>query len=121
MSSQEIVHAYRHLYRGLLHAVQFSNMARDPVRTTLREAFRDRKGTFDAQAVKRTLWFLDAAAKERGLEHKILKNLVRMARQRQKSMPWKLRFHLQNVASHAKPCVWPSPRGGERRTKWLIF
>jgi hypothetical protein len=30
----------------------------------------------DPEGVKRTIWFLQAAAKEKGLEHKIVKNLL---------------------------------------------
>ncbi|KAH0528430.1 hypothetical protein TsFJ059_003299 [Trichoderma semiorbis] len=74
----DITHAYRHLYRGLLRAVQYSAPARYVVRDQLRAAFRERDAALDREGVKRTVWFLEAAAKERGLEHKILKNLIRV-------------------------------------------
>ncbi|KAL6804662.1 hypothetical protein GGI42DRAFT_300365 [Trichoderma sp. SZMC 28013] len=77
-SKLDITHAYRHLYRGLLRAVQYSAPARYVVRDQLRAAFRERDAALDREGVKRTVWFLEAAAKERGLEHKILKNLVRV-------------------------------------------
>lgn len=77
-SKLDITTAYRRLYRGLLRAVQYSAPARYVVRDQLRAAFRERDAVLDREAVKRTVWFLDAAAKERGLEHKILKNLVRV-------------------------------------------
>ena len=81
-TERSIIHAYRHMYKGLLQAVQHDKLARRVVRTQVRQAFRDEKGTLDQEAFKRTIWFLDAAAKERGLEHKILKNLVKMHRHR---------------------------------------
>lgn len=83
MSSTEIIHAYRHLYRSLLYAVRFSTPARYVGRNQLRRAFReaakDKDAAFDAAAVKRTIWFLEAAGKEAGTEHKILKNLLKVA------------------------------------------
>ncbi|KAL7819214.1 hypothetical protein V8C44DRAFT_317328 [Trichoderma aethiopicum] len=77
----DVTHAYRRLYRSLLQAVRYSAPARYVVRDQLRAAFRERGPAakeLDAEGVKRTVWFLEAAAKERGLEHKILKNLVRV-------------------------------------------
>ncbi|PNY29962.1 Uncharacterized protein TCAP_00134 [Tolypocladium capitatum] len=82
----DILHAYRHLYRALLQAVQFSSPARYVARDQLRAAFRERKGDgaapWDAEGAKRTLWFVQAAARERGLEHRILKNLLQARLQR---------------------------------------
>lgn len=83
MSHQELIHAYRHLLRSSLRAVQFSKPARFTVEQRVREAFE--KGapeSYDAEAIRRTVWFLKAAAEERGLEHKIVKNLVRVANER---------------------------------------
>lgn len=74
----EVIHGYRHLYRSLLQAVQYASPARHTARDQLRTAFRERGATWDATGVKRTLWFLRAAAKERGLEHKIVKNLLQV-------------------------------------------
>jgi hypothetical protein len=75
----EVIHAYRNLYRSLLHAVQYSSPARYIARDQLRAAFREPpRQPLDGEAVKRTIWFLEAAARERGLEHKILKNLLRV-------------------------------------------
>ncbi len=82
MSKEEIIHGYRKLYRSGLRAVQFSKPARFVVRDQLRRAFRERGATFDADGVRRTVWFLNAAAAETGLEHKIVKNLVRVAHER---------------------------------------
>lgn len=87
-SRQEVLHAYRHLYKGLLRGVQYAIPARYIVRDQLRGAFRDTTSTstttttWDAEAIKRTLWFLSAAGRQRGLEHRILRNLVRMHSER---------------------------------------
>ncbi|KAM5351877.1 hypothetical protein ACJ41O_004600 [Fusarium nematophilum] len=81
-SNTEIVHAYRHLYRNLLRAVQYTVPARLVARDQLRSAFREPGATFDRLGVKRTIWFLEAAAKEKGLEHRILKNLLRVQQSR---------------------------------------
>ncbi|KAG0646200.1 hypothetical protein D0Z07_8368 [Hyphodiscus hymeniophilus] len=78
-SPQAVIQAYRHLYRGILHAVQFT--ARDQ----LRDAFR--KGdlsTFDQERVNRTVGFLKIAARERGLEHQLVKSLIHTAYWRRK-------------------------------------
>lgn len=74
----DVIHAYRHLYRGLLRAVQHAVPARYVARDQLRAAFRERGATLEPTAIKRTLWFLEAAARSRGLEHRILKNLIQV-------------------------------------------
>lgn len=76
-SSQDIVHAYRHIYRGLLRTVQYSKPARYTARDQLRDAFR--KGdplTYDQKKIDNTIEFLRLATKEAGLEHRIVKNLL---------------------------------------------
>lgn len=76
-ASTDLIHAYRQLYRGLLHAVQYSKPARYLARDQLRNAFR--KGdpaSFDQQKVTRTIEFLKYAAEEKGLEHRIVKTLL---------------------------------------------
>ncbi|KAJ4038536.1 hypothetical protein NW761_009129 [Fusarium oxysporum] len=78
----EVRHAYRHLYRNLLKAVQYAIPARFVARDQLRRAFREPGATYDGRGIKRTIWFLQAAAKEKGLEHKILKNLLRVRQMR---------------------------------------
>lgn len=78
MSNTEIIHAYRHLYRELLRAVRYATPARYTARNQLRRTFREGR-TFDCHEVERTGWFLSAAAKEAGPEHKILKNLLFVA------------------------------------------
>ncbi|KAH7398291.1 hypothetical protein BKA66DRAFT_508663 [Pyrenochaeta sp. MPI-SDFR-AT-0127] len=77
MPNEAVIHAYRHLYRHSLRAIQFSKPARYTLRDRLRLAFR--KGTaasFEPQKVQNTLEFLQYATKENGLEHKIVKNLL---------------------------------------------
>jgi predicted HD phosphohydrolase len=82
-----IVHTYRHLYRALLHAVQFSKPARYVVRNRLRAAFRRKnQAQLDPQRISKTLEFLRGAAREKGLEHRILKNLVHTAYMRAESL-----------------------------------
>ena len=72
-----IVAAYRNLLRTGLRAVHFSSPARYVLRDTIRQSFR--KGSsadFNAARIQNTLLFLDNAAKTRGLEHKILRNVL---------------------------------------------
>lgn len=89
-TNPEITHAYRNLYRNLLKAVQYSIPIRFVARDQLRSAFREPRGVYDAEGIKRTIWFLEAAAKEKGLEHRILKNLLRVrARRFNEHKPWK--------------------------------
>lgn len=76
-SNIEIVHAYRHIHRQALHAVQYSSPARHVLRQQLRLAFRN--GTlesFNGDKIRNTITFLENATKERGLEHHLLKNLL---------------------------------------------
>lgn len=127
VSRQEVLHAYRHLYKGLLRGVQYAIPARYIVRDQLRGAFRDTTSTsitttattWDAEAIKRTLWFLSAAGRQRGLEHRILRNLVRMHSERaaptrrwRKALMW-----------NKKPYV-PLPDGakcGKRKGEGLVW
>jgi hypothetical protein len=75
--SSDIIHAYRHLLRQSLRAIQFSKPARFTLRDRLRLAFRKGSATaFEPPRIKNTLEFLRYATKENGLEHKILKNLL---------------------------------------------
>lgn len=77
-SSHDILISYRHLYRALLHAVQFSMPARFTARDQLRDAFRKGDPTaFNQEKIDRTIQFLNLAASETGLEHRIVKNLLR--------------------------------------------
>lgn len=74
---EEIIRSYRNLYRHALYAVQYAAPAKYTLRTRLENAYR--RGTaadFDAKKIKNTIAFLHGAAREKGLEHKILKSLL---------------------------------------------
>jgi hypothetical protein len=76
-SPLEVVHAYRSLYRASLRAVQYSKPNRYIARDQLRQAFRrEDPSTFNQEKIDATVEFLNLAARERGLEHKIVKNLL---------------------------------------------
>lgn len=76
-SSLDKIHAYRHLYRALLHAVQYSKPARYTARDQLRDAFRKEDSSlFSKKKVERTVEFLNIAAREKGLEHQLVKTLI---------------------------------------------
>ena len=88
-SRAEILLAYRHIYKHLLRAVQYSKPARFVARDRVRTAFRKSSlEEYDAARIARTLEFLDGAAKVRGIEHKILKNLMHVWWE-QKKLPMK--------------------------------
>ncbi|KAF9870129.1 mitochondrial carrier protein [Colletotrichum karsti] len=102
MKKSDILGWYRRLYRNSLRAVQFSSPSRYVVRDQLRAAFRRTDEIPDKHTLQRTNWFLQTAAAERGLEHKILKNLIRMAQDRSRLKPWKSTY-LQGVSHDTKP------------------
>lgn len=92
MSTEEIIHAYRHLYRAALQAVCHSKPASFVVRDQLRRAFRKKEGaTFDGKAIRRTVWFLRNAATQRGMEHQIVRNLLltQFWRVKEDTVAWK--------------------------------
>ncbi|KAJ4379725.1 hypothetical protein N0V86_004907 [Didymella sp. IMI 355093] len=92
MSKRAVVHAYRHVLRHSLRAIQFSKPARFTLRDRLRSAFtKGAVSDFDQQKISNTLEFLQYATKQNGLEHKVLKNLL---------LVW-----------------WHQDRGGRSRTK----
>ena len=73
----EIVHSYRKLYRQGLHAIQYSSPARHILRNRLRLAFRGGSPTdYNSRRAENTVLFLYNATKAKGLEHKIVKNLM---------------------------------------------
>ncbi len=75
------------------------------VRDQLRRAFGERGATFDADGVRRTVWFLKAAAQDTGLEHHILKNLVRIAQERYRPVHW---YNITNMKPQP-PSVYRLP------------
>ncbi|KAI1173180.1 mitochondrial carrier protein [Nemania sp. FL0916] len=106
MTNLDIIHAYRHLYRGLLHAVQFSSPARYTARNQLRRAFREKGATYDHRGYSRTIRFLDAATRERGLEHQVLKNLLIMAWYRHENLPGWKQVQMTELQKHVKNTVY---------------
>lgn len=90
MSSTEILHSYRHLYRNLIRGVNDARRARKVAVNQLRLAYRDPKGVYDKKATNRTIGFLKLAAKENGIEHRILKNLIEVrGRREEAAKDWK--------------------------------
>lgn len=79
VSNIRLLHAYRHLYRQSHRAIKFSIPARYPLRQHLRILFRNGDAnTFDQNKIDNTLTFLRHAEEVSGLEHKILKSLLRV-------------------------------------------
>lgn len=86
-TQKEIVLAYRHLYQHLLRAVQYSKPARFVARDRIRNAFRSSPPeAYDPAKIATTLEFLDGAIKARGVEHRVVKNLMHVWWERQKLM-----------------------------------
>lgn len=76
-SNQDILSSYRLLYRHAMYAVQYAAPARYTLRILLENAYRTGNAAdYDAQKINNTVTFLEGAAKEKGLEHRILKNLL---------------------------------------------
>lgn len=76
-SKHEIISSYRSLYKGALHAVQFSSPARYTLKSHLRLAYRSNDvESFDRAKIENTLVFFKHAGEERGLEHRLLKSLL---------------------------------------------
>ncbi|KAK3297655.1 uncharacterized protein B0H64DRAFT_441100 [Chaetomium fimeti] len=102
---QDLVQAYRKLLRAGLRAVQFAQPSRTTLTRQLRAGFRDPRGTFDLQRVRHTVWFLNAAAQQRGLEHRILKNLCRVHWERENEAsrtPWRVRVRRMEMEEQGK-------------------
>ncbi|KAK6351741.1 hypothetical protein TWF718_004888 [Orbilia javanica] len=93
-SRQAIVHAYRHLFRAGLRAVQYSSPARYGLRSKLRHAFSSETAhiqqpsaggaparsssfpkTFSQTRIDNTVRFLNTAGTRLGMEHTIVKHL----------------------------------------------
>jgi hypothetical protein len=111
-SPQEVTHAYRHLYRGLLRAVQFSKPARYVARDQLRRAFRtEHPSSFNQEKIDRTVEFLGFAAKEAGLEHRIVRNLLHTAYWEQKKYIF-VKYVLRKGATKPRANFVVVERGG---------
>lgn len=79
MSTTDVLHAYRQLYRTGLRTVRYARPARFEIRDILRESFRlQPREAFNARRIDNTLRFLETAGTHNGTEHKILKNLLHL-------------------------------------------
>lgn len=87
-SQKDIILAYRHLYRRCLQAVQYAKPARYTARDRLRHTFRTGAPEhFDPVRIERTLELLECASRAKGLEHKIVKNLMHVWATRRRVVP----------------------------------
>lgn len=77
---------------------------------------------FEPERIRRTIWFFNAAAQERGLEHKILKNLCKVQFERNRELTkgnWKTKIKLLQdeeakvSKKGAKRSVGKGKKGGE--------
>ncbi|RPA91143.1 DUF1763-domain-containing protein [Choiromyces venosus 120613-1] len=74
--STTVIHNYRALYKAALAACQYSSPSRYCVRDKLRKAFRKSDpNRFSQQRIDNTIEFLRTAARRKGMEHYIIKNL----------------------------------------------
>ena len=104
-SPQHILHAYRHIYRQSLQAIQYASPARHTLRKVVNTAFRS--GTaedFDARKIKNTLALLDGAKRARGLEHQVLKSLLHVWWFAQASKHMKPEYVILSIQSRETPC-----------------
>lgn len=85
--SQQIIHAYRHLLRTSLQAIRYAKPARYTLQSHLRSSFRNPTSSFDPPQISQTLQFLDNAAKYKGLEDKIVRNLLYVWGTRHQDVP----------------------------------
>ncbi|KAK9470296.1 uncharacterized protein V1510DRAFT_423511 [Dipodascopsis tothii] len=70
---------YRSVWRLSMRAIRKSSPQRYYLRRILRNFFTDPEIVYEPVKFENTLLFLEAAEKYRGLEHKILKNLLHVA------------------------------------------
>jgi hypothetical protein len=76
---QPLLHAFRHLYRAGIEAVDYARPQRYEIRDILRESFRQsHPSNFNQRRIQNTLKFLANAQRYNGFEHRILKNLLHM-------------------------------------------
>jgi hypothetical protein len=77
-SSTEIVSAYRALLRTSYRAVRYARPARNILRDRMRRAFRESlPEDFEAQRIRNTVQFFERAGRDTGMEHKVLKSLIK--------------------------------------------
>jgi hypothetical protein len=79
ITPQEIRQSYRLLLRSSLLAVRYAAPARYVLLQRIRRAFRSSPVTdYDPRRIANTVTFLNNAAKDRGMEHKVVKGLVQV-------------------------------------------
>lgn len=77
LAPQQVIHAYRHLYRQGLKAINYSTPSRHVLLRNLRKSFRTSyRQDYDPQKIENTVRFLQRASDVAGMEHKIVKNLM---------------------------------------------
>lgn len=74
---QPLIASYRALYKAGLAAVQHSSPARFAIRDKLRSAFRPATSTttYSQARADNTVEFLRVAARRKGIEHSVVRNL----------------------------------------------
>lgn len=76
-SSLAIRHAYRHLFRQALKAINYATPQRHVLKKTIRSSFRSLPAEeFSPRKIENTMRFLERATDVVGGEHKIVKNLM---------------------------------------------
>ena len=96
-SQLQIVHAYRNLYRTALRAVQYSTPTRYQLQDRMRTIFRKgNPANFDQARIDNTILFLEGAAREKGMEHRILKNYLHV---------WRVRSKRSYQGTHVPPIL----------------
>lgn len=85
--SEQIIHAYRHLLRTSLQAIRYAKPARFTLQSHLRSSFRNPTSSFNPYEISKTLEFLDNAAKYKGLEDKIVRNLLHVWGRKHRDIP----------------------------------
>lgn len=79
VTGPSIVLAYRHLYRAGLRAVSYTTPNRYVIRDRLRRAFRESPITdYEPERIANTIAFFNNAARDRGMEHRLVKSLCRV-------------------------------------------
>ncbi|KAE9969741.1 hypothetical protein EG328_011542 [Venturia inaequalis] len=107
----EILHAYRHLLRTSLHAVQYATPARHVILSRLRLSFRSSTlSSFEPIRIANTLQFLRNAGETTGIEHKVLKNLLHVWYW--EPAQWKARTKLRGAGREGQRLVLEGAYGG---------
>ncbi|KAK3069407.1 hypothetical protein LTR53_012281, partial [Teratosphaeriaceae sp. CCFEE 6253] len=84
-TQQEVLLAYRHLFKHALRACQYSKPARFVIQDRMRNAFRSSpQSDYNAERIQRTVEFLQSAVASKGIEFKIQKSLTHVWWERQR-------------------------------------